>query len=358
MLLQIPLAEKIFARWQSVRGNRAEQSIRPFSLNWSEFLEDYQINSADDSSNAEFELKKLEHGSWVTVKHIKYRNNIIDRIIIPLAKETDWCNEFGFIPANSDEIRKIQEFEWVGKMQFVRTIRTNISFKDLIIINDFIRINRGDNEIVPIKERSLELFNDEKRLDSLLNSVLFYEGRINEVTDLRCEVIGVPLAWARGPLDSSYQPVIIIENAATWHSYCRWNNLSHQFSAVVYGEGNRFIDGIRYLSDVFKEIGGVREVFYFGDIDPQGIRIPQKASANQYGVRLPIIQPHMWSYRHLLNINNSHEQPYKSDNYNLELCNWMEDLGHQTYELFKNNKRIAQEHIGWNFLRNYSQSIL
>lgn len=114
---------------------------------------------------------------------------------------------------------------------------------------------RRSCEIVPIKERSLQLFGEEKRLDALLGSALFREGRLDERRDLRCEMIGVPLAWKRGPVEAAAQPILVIENAATWNSYCRWNTQHGQFSAIIYGEGNRFAEGVRYLSDLFAELG-------------------------------------------------------------------------------------------------------
>jgi len=49
------------------------------------------------------------------------------------------------------------------------------------------------------------------------------------------------------------------ENAATWHSYCRWNAERKLFSAILYSRGNRFVDGVRYLEDdVFAELDGAR----------------------------------------------------------------------------------------------------
>ena len=79
----------------------------------------------------------------------------------------------------------------------------------------------------------------------------------------------------------------MIENAATWHSYCRWNVERALFSAVVYGDGNRFVNGIRYLKDLFAELGGLRRVLYFGDLDPQGLLIPQEASGRRASRRSP-----------------------------------------------------------------------
>jgi hypothetical protein len=50
---------------------------------------------------------------------------------------------------------------------------------------------------------------------------------------------------------------------------------AQDFSGVVYGCGNRFVDGIRYLPDNFAELGGPRRVLHFGGLDRRGLGIPQ-----------------------------------------------------------------------------------
>jgi hypothetical protein len=81
--------------------------------------------------------------------------------------------------------------------------------------------------------------------------------------------------------------VLVIENAATWHSYSRWNADQKHFSAVVYGCGNRIVDGIASPNEIFAALGGPRRVLYFGDLDLQGLLIPQEASGRAQAARLP-----------------------------------------------------------------------
>jgi hypothetical protein len=52
------------------------------------------------------------------------------------------------------------------------------------------------------------------------------------------------------------------------------------------------VDGVRYLGDVFSELGGPRRIFYFGDLDPQGLLIPQEASSRAQGAGWPAIEAH------------------------------------------------------------------
>lgn len=115
-----------------------------------------------------------------------------------------------------------------------------------------------------------------------------------------------PMPWTAGP-DSS-GPLLVIENAAAWHSYCRWNAERKLFSAVVYGCGNRFVDGVRSLSDIFAALGGPRRVLHFGDLDPQGLLIPQEASNRSQAAGLPAVELHLWSYRQLLKLGEGRGQ--------------------------------------------------
>ncbi len=270
---------------------------------------------------------------------------------MPLNAEARWREAFGFVPPSDDEARRIREFAWEPPLAFLREARVNISFDELLRLNEFIKHDGGDRELVPIKERSLQIFGDEKRLDMLLGSALFRDLRLNVKRDLRCEVIGVPLAWKRGPGAAAQHPLIVIENAATWHSYCRWNVEREMFSAVVYGDGNRFAEGIRYLPDIFGELGGLRRVLYFGDLDPQGLVIPQEASARARAAGLPIVEPHLWSYRALLNCGEGCAQPWEGETPSPTLCDWLDECGGPARRLFATGRRLAQEHIGWEFLR-------
>lgn len=349
-----PIARKLFLEWQRVRGAFSEPDARPFSRRWEELLEDAGLASAIERSDAERDARGLATNGWVELKTVRYKPHLIERIVIPLIAEAKWCEAFGFVPPSDEEARLIREFQWEPAMSFVREARLNLSFTELRLLNDFIKSGGSARDIVPIKERSLELFGDEKRLDELIGSALFRQGRLDERRDLRCEIIGVPLAWKRGPAAASAKPILVIENAATWHSFCRWNAERSLFSAVVYGDGNRFIDGVRYLADIFAELSGQRRVLYFGDLDPQGLRIPQTASRLARSLGLPSVEPHLWSYRLLLKLASNRGHPCVTEPVESAVCDWLEDCAPAARELFARQQRIAQEHLGWETLKGLS----
>lgn len=347
---RLPIADELFAQWRRARGDRMEAATRPFSRGWESLLEDAGILSATDRSEAERDARALAQDGWLELRSVRYRAHLIDRVFIPLTAESRWHDAFGFAPPTDGEARQIREFNWEPELAFLHTARVNIPCHDLHRLNEFLSSGGRERPLIPIKERSLQLFGDEKRLDALVGSALFAEGRLT-LTHLRCVLAAEPLAWKRGPVAAASAPVIVLENAATWHSYDRWNQACPQFSAVIYGAGNRFMDGVGFLTEIFRELGGSRRVFYFGDLDPHGLRIPQIASRRAQLAGLLPIKPHLWSYRQLLALGADKTQPCDDDSEIAEWTDWLGDLAEAACCLLKVRQRLAQELVGWEFLR-------
>jgi hypothetical protein len=247
----------------------------------------------------------------------------------------------------SQEQADIRSIPWSPELRFLTSSRLFVPLADLLKLQDFFACGRTGPS-VPIKERSLTIFGDEKRLDELMRgSALFGNGRLTAEM-LRCFVAPEPLPWAAGP--NASDPILVIENAATWHSYCRWNKERKLFSAIVYGCGNRFVDGISSITDIFTTLNGPRRVLYFGDLDPQGLLIPQEASARAHAAGVFVVEPHLWSYHQLLALNDGRGQPGHGEAPSSTLCDWLGELAEPVEQMFKAGKRLAQEHVGWEFL--------
>ena len=351
----LPIACELFSQWRKARGDREETAARPFSRSWEDLLEDKGILSATDRADAERDARSLESEGWVTLRAVRYRSHLIERITIPLEQEARWKEAFGFTPPSDAEARLIREHDWQPELVFLRNVRVNLSFEELRQLDSFLAGGGRDRISVPIKERSLQIFGDEKRLDVLCGSSLFRDGRLT-LEQLRCEIVPEPLAWKRGPAAALDRPVIVLENAATWHSYTRWNGATAQFSAVIYGGGNRFADGICFLSEIFCELGGPRPVFYFGDLDAAGLEIPQRAGRRALELGLPGIQPCMWSYGQLLTFTEKAVQTSEGAPPTAESCAWLGEVAMATLLLLADGKRLAQEHIGWELLRTHSSA--
>jgi hypothetical protein len=340
-------------QWHAARGYSEPTDFqRPFSRDWEELLETAGLLSAEARNEAFRDARTLQAAGLVDLRTERYRPYQIERVVVPFAAEVRLRNLFtDELPGKPEAGFNPQSIAWVSQLSFLTSARINVAPEDLVKLNDFFLSHTSSRPVVPIKERSLEIFGDEKRLDALLSTSLFRDGRLDIEKDLSCEIVGEPLAWKRGPIEAATQPLIVIENAATWHSYCRWNAKRKVFSAVVYGCGNRFADGIRYLDDIYAELGGYRRVLYFGDLDPQGLRIPQIASASIEHLALPRIEPHLPSYHWLLRLGSKKTALwYGSDPARREECNWMDELAEEAWAILSAGKWLAQEHVGWEFL--------
>lgn len=350
-----PIASELFAQWRRARGDRSDSATRPFSRDWEDLLEAAELFSAIDRGDAERDIRTLESLGWVALKPVRQRPQFIGRVLVPLDAEARWREAFDFNPIPDTEAREIREFSWVPELAFVRDARLSIRFTELRQINAFF-LNGGVNRpLVPIKERSLEMFGFEKRLDALVGSVLFGEGRLS-LEQLRCFFVVEPLGWQRGP--ASQGPLLVLENAATWDTFRRWNDAHPTFSMVVYGQGNCFMDRVPFLAEIFRELGGPQPVLYFGDLDASGLRIPARASRAAQKIGLPPVEPYLDAYRALLSQATRATPANEDDPIRREDADWLGPLAEEAWRILERNQRLAQEWVGWEYLSaNTSGSI-
>lgn len=351
---QMPIAQALFAQWRQVRGGGETTATRPFSRDWEDLLDAAMLLSATDRREAEHDVRELAAKGWLMLKTAPYRSYLLERVALPLAQESRWCAAFNYLPPTDEDARIIREFAWDPALEFLRTARVRLLLSDLQALNTWIARYPVVTCTVPIKERSLEIFGDEKRLDGLVNSALFGPDKLT-LNRLGCFLVPEPLAWKRGPAVAADQPVLVLENAATWHSYARWNAEHGGFSAVVYGCGNRFRESVPFLAEIFRELGGPRRVFYFGDLDAAGLRIPRMADERAISLGLSRVEPHLWSYWQLLDWGKSGgadlaitQDP--SDLLAADLA-WLGELGEPAAELLRSGRRLAQEAVGWELIR-------
>lgn len=348
-----PWLRALVFHWHELRSHVASDFQRPFSRDWEDLLESADLTSAESRDEAFREAKALQAAGLVDLKTVKYRPYQIERVIVPFAAEPRLRELFGDeLPGAPGPKFDFASVKWASQLAFLIKGAVSVASDDLLRLNDFLLKQPQTQHTIPIKERSLEIFGDEKRLDAMLSTSLFRNGRLDWKVDLKYEIIGEPLGWKRGPAGAENQPIIVIENAATWHSYCRWNAERNLFCAVVYGCGNRFVDGVRYLSDLFDELGGSRRVFYFGDLDRRGLEIPQEATSQTNRLRLPLIEPHLWSYRQLFALGDGRGQSWEDEPPSATLCDWLGELAEPARQLFAANQRLPQEHVGWELLQN------
>ncbi len=195
----------------------------------------------------------------------------------------------------------VRDIPWHPTLSWITTL-THLkqnTIADLIKLNAFF-VSCGSQELraIPIKERSLEIFGDEKRLDELINRSWFMKHITLE--QLSCYKTIEPFAAKTSNRTHNHR-TIIIENRDTFDSLWRSNEqlTPPPYNHVIYGHGKAIEDRILWIMEFDPE---VLILEYFGDLDPEGINIPtrtnQKLIENDYPQRIKMALPF---YLHLIN---------------------------------------------------------
>lgn len=212
-------------------------------------------------------------------------------------------------------------------------------------INEFLLRRRSTLMMVPIKERSLEIFGDEKRLDALRASGgnSLFGGRL-PLAALGAFVVPSPLPYRMA--DAAGKPVLVVENHNSFWSFGEWNWLERHFAAVVYGAGKAFQGSGNALEHVLNEVGGVGAL-YLGDLDPAGVRIPLEFNRTRMDGSTKVT-PALELYRWLLENGQrrSLEVPYAG--MEKVASDWLgAELGVDVTALWGTGHWIPQESLGF-----------
>lgn len=346
----MPILQELHRQWWAARGSRIGQARRPFSRDWEQLLEEAGMTTAELRAEAERDARECHAAGWVEIKPPRLRPQFIERIRIPVGVEERLARLFGDPLVPEKDAFDPTLVSWEPELAFLAQARLGVPGEDLLKLNQFFATGGRDRPLVPIKERSLTIFGDEKRLDALRSTVLFREERLC-LADLRCESVAEPLPWLRGPERTGY--FLVLENAATFHSFARWNTRVARFTAVIYGGGYRFVDGVSFLHDIFREAGERGRVSYFGDLDPEGLRIPCLGGDRARDLGLGAVEAFLPAYRYLLDLPASCRSDFEDEVPSSHTA-WLGTLADEAEMLFKNRQRIAQEWLGWEFLSQKS----
>lgn len=210
-------------------------------------------------------------------------------------------------------------------------------------INDFLLKRRGSLRTVPIKERSLQIFGDEKRLDALRIGDALFSGRL-PLAVLGAFQVPFPLPYRQA--DAVGKPVLVVENHNSFWSFGEWNHHVRRYAAVVYGAGEAFLSTAGALAQVLREVGG-HGVLYLGDLDTKGLRIP--ADFNR-SVRegSPKVFPALDWYSWLLARGRRRKKPECAAGSRAEADAWLgPELGVLVHALWQAEEWIPQESLGF-----------
>jgi hypothetical protein len=210
-------------------------------------------------------------------------------------------------------------------------------------INDFLLQRRGSLRPVPIKERSLQIFGDEKRLDAMRTGDTLFTGRL-ALSTLGAFQVPLPLPYRQA--DAPGRPVLVVENHNSFWSFGEWNQESKQYAAVVYGSGEAFRSTGAALGQVLREVHG-SGALYLGDLDVKGVRIPAEFNAAPRGDS-PQVQPAIELYAWLLANGARREKVECKEGSRAQAEAWLgPELGGQLCAVWQEGRWIPQESLGF-----------
>lgn len=205
-----------------------------------------------------------------------------------------------------------------------------------LAVQRFLASGGATHPQVPVKERSFDIFGNEKRLDGLRHSeILFGPGRVS-LGLLRCYVVEpTPVAERFDQGDG----IIILENEATFDSFTRLCRHKPTYRLVIYGRGNEIQKCTAYLKREVKRCA-TAEITYFGDVDRRGLEIAhQLAQTTPLGTKLV---PLLSGYEFLLrDVSPAVDQVP-------EICSWLpQPLEARAASVIRAGRVIPQESFGW-----------
>lgn len=249
------------------------------------------------------------------------------QIRLPSRKGKGW-QKFGILPlyvtlirANEDSvtrtrkrtlarIREQSPWEPDRMAAFAHTLTTEKQLTRARAVNHYLLNRKKTPPLLPHRERALQIFGNEKTLDSYVHTGLF-SGRIT-LADLDCFYCPEPLPYEVFSVDrkkTGHLPLLVVENSATYWSCTAANRANHPlgggfFAAVVFGKGFKAtratpIQSLDSLANIENQTCAGR-ILYFGDLDPAGLAIPQRINENRIKNGLSPIYPAKTLYRKLI----------------------------------------------------------
>lgn len=298
-------------------------------------------NSSDKNQRILILLNILEENEQITFPRTKWNKRVsppVPEYINLLGKET-----------NKQKIDFLKQKSWVPKLSFSVDVNNLEQLKILEKINDFyISKNYEELLVIPIRERSMQIFKDEKKLDKLHRKGILFDGKLT-LKDLKCEDIPPPLCY-EVVSDFINKPALVCENSNSFHTFCKWNQLKCTYSVIIYGNGNTFRKTHYRLNDIVKKYV-ISEIHYFGDIDPIGLEIPYMVNYDRLNESMLPIYPAKELYALLLSNNKSNiiEKKIANKLIDEEVFSWLEsnEIIEGCKKLFNIKHRIPQEALSY-----------
>lgn len=161
---------------------------------------------------------------------------------------------------NIDSYLSLKENEWDKDISYIETI------------DEYIKVNGLPNTSVSAPERSYEIIGDEKWIDEKGGRKVLE--RIKLLDKLKISYKNDPLMIAINPkeINKKIHKHMIVENKASFHDFLDVLNDTN-FTSLIFGSGWKIVSNISMLEKQLGLYDCEHRLFYFGDIDYEGISI-------------------------------------------------------------------------------------
>ncbi|WP_326957531.1 Wadjet anti-phage system protein JetD domain-containing protein [Amycolatopsis sp. NBC_01286] len=219
----------------------------------------------------------------------------------------------------------------------------------------FLRDGGTSRPRVPMRERSLELFGDEKRLNKLLATRLFRSGALTPDL-LRCYSVPIPFVsqWISGAVDTRGTALLIAENH---HTYASLLEVTRHYAAeggpgrhVGYGTGNQFPSAVLSVPLL---VPAPARIVYFGDVDLKGLQIPAAANAGARAAGLPEVVPAYPLYELLFGARHRSPAARVPAAVAVEAAEWLGQYAERARDALIDGFRLPQEAVGYELLMDH-----
>ncbi|WP_144121058.1 Wadjet anti-phage system protein JetD domain-containing protein [Catellatospora sichuanensis] len=203
-----------------------------------------------------------------------------------------------------------------------------------------------DQLIMPLRERSVEILDDEKAFDRLLTTNLFAPGRLT-LELLRARRVAPPMHIREVGAGSV---LLVIENSDTFDSVVHALAASSgKVGMVGWGAGSAFEASVLSIAQLARP---VTHIAYFGDLDAKGLAIPVNAGRVATSIGLPGIQPADGLYAALQQAGRPRPgTALVTDDAAASLVSWLAEPQRQwAIGVLTSAARVAQESVNLSYL--------